>query len=93
MTFSPRLTIQEDGRSETGSYTVRFFDAVANDWASVPIDDCIPSQWRFGDPLMVFSQPSGGECWVALLEKAMAKFCGDLSTPCSTAAARRRGPF
>ena len=75
--ISPRLAIQEDGRSETGAYTVRFFDAVANDWASVPIDDCIPSQWRFGDPQMVFSQPSGGECWVALLEKAMAKFCGD----------------
>ena len=51
---------------------MRIFDGSVGQWKLITVDENIPL--RDGRPL--FSQPNGHELWVAMLEKAFAKFCG-----------------
>jgi hypothetical protein len=59
--------------NQRGKYTVKLFDWQRRCWVKVSIDENIPT--RRGASAL-FAQPRGGELWVAMLEKAFAKFCG-----------------
>jgi calpain-15 len=72
--------------SPTGQYVIKLFDASAG-WVEITIDDLLPvmDAEEFGGPgarfdgniqfKPCFTSPNGNEIWVALLEKAVAKFC------------------
>ena len=45
-------------------------------WLSIEIDDIMPARWQGGNVTTAFAAPCGGELWVMLLEKAVAKFVG-----------------
>ena len=70
-----------------GKYTVELYSTEAGGWTAIEVDDYIPAEWRHGNPQPVFSQPAGGELWVLLLEKAVAKLCGSYAALISGSAA------
>ena len=55
-----------------GKYRVRLYDWQAKAFTTLTIDDHLPTK----DGAALFARPQGCEVWVALLEKAFAKFCG-----------------
>jgi calpain-15 len=57
-----------------GKYTLQLFDAVEGQWEKVTVDNYIPCSAGTMTPL--FASLNGPEMWAALLEKAVAKFCG-----------------
>ena len=57
-----------------GKYNVKLFDWQAKRWVVVSVDESLPATSKGGKAL--FAQPRGREIWVALLEKAFAKFVG-----------------
>jgi len=59
--------------SPRGKYSVRLYDDRQEDWKVITVDDSFPCDAE-GKPL--FAQPSEGELWVLVLEKAFAKLCG-----------------
>lgn len=62
--------------TEDGKYEVYLFDLEKDEWATVVVDEFLPCKISYGQPRPVFAEPLGEEIWVALLEKAFAKFCG-----------------
>jgi len=60
-----------------GWYSVKLYDARVQKWKKIWIDDYLPVKTAGDDSWQpVFAAPDGGcELWVALLEKAFAKFC------------------
>eukprot|EP00746_Dinoflagellata_sp_MGD_P007856 gnl/MRDRNA2_/MRDRNA2_115630_c0_seq1.p1 gnl/MRDRNA2_/MRDRNA2_115630_c0~~gnl/MRDRNA2_/MRDRNA2_115630_c0_seq1.p1 ORF type:complete len:560 (-),score=116.37 gnl/MRDRNA2_/MRDRNA2_115630_c0_seq1:95-1684(-) len=57
--------------NEKGMYKVKMWNG--SSWEQIIIDDLIPCV--SGQP--AFSRPAGNELWVVLLEKALAKWCGN----------------
>jgi len=62
--------------TEDGKYEVYLYDLEKDEWATVVVDEFLPCNIKYGQPRPVFAEPLGEEIWVALLEKAFAKFCG-----------------
>lgn len=63
--------------SEDGKYSVWLFDIESEKWIKVVIDEFLPCKLlRDKVPRPQMSEPLGDEIWVALLEKAVAKYCG-----------------
>jgi len=74
--------------SKDGKYVIKLFDS-SQGWTEVPIDDLLPVMdaeeiygpgYSFAGGIKIkpcFTSPNGNEIWVALLEKAVAKFCGN----------------
>jgi hypothetical protein len=65
--------------SANGMYHINLFDCGQMEWIVIEIDDFIPCKtrpWFSGSARPIFSQPSGNELWVLLLEKAFAKYAG-----------------
>ncbi|CAJ1329468.1 unnamed protein product, partial [Effrenium voratum] len=62
--------------TEDGKYKIYLFDVVELKWTPVIIDEFLPCKTWNGCPKPIFAEPLGEEIWVALLEKAFAKFCG-----------------
>ena len=58
--------------SARGKYSCRLFNMSKNRWEKITVDDHIPIK----DDRPLFAQPKGRELWVAILEKAFAKFVG-----------------
>ena len=76
--------------SSSGKYVVELYvidGGNGGGWTPVEVDDYIPAAHRHGNPLPVFSQPSGGELWVLILEKAVAKLAGSYAALVSGSAA------
>lgn len=73
--------------SKSGEYKMKLFDSQTG-WQEFSIDDLIPvmdaeeifgAGYTFAGGVRLkpcFTSPNGNEIWVALLEKACAKFCG-----------------
>eukprot|EP00854_Cymbomonas_tetramitiformis_P005783 gene5783-6975_t len=61
-------------QNSRGKYIIRLYDAIAEQWVRVTVDDTVPR--KKGESGAFFVQPNGNELWVVLLEKAFAKFCG-----------------
>lgn len=57
----------------SGKYRIRLYDWQQKRFVTLTIDDYLPTK---GGTTALFAQPQGREIWVALLEKAFAKFCG-----------------
>lgn len=57
-----------------GRYKLRLYNGEKKKWQVVVVDDYIPCRVSDGKP--AFAKPNGGEAWVVLIEKAMAKFLG-----------------
>ena len=64
--------------SASGRYAVRLYDWQRRQWTTVRVDEHLPTTCggKDGAPRALFAQPHGHEAWVALLEKAFAKFVG-----------------
>jgi calpain-15 len=60
--------------TEDGKYELRLYDPEAGEWINVIIDDFVPC--RIGGDSPLFTSAKGGEMWVSLLEKAIAKMYG-----------------
>lgn len=58
-----------------GRYAVRLFDWQAKRWVVVTVDENLPAGPK-SKTQALFAQPRQTEIWVALLEKAFAKFVG-----------------
>ena len=59
--------------NDRGKYQVRLYNHHKAKFEIITIDDYLPVDWS-GTP--VFAKPRGGEIWVCLLEKAIAKAVG-----------------
>ena len=68
----PSAVFQTKRANARGKYAVTLYDWQAKRFVSIKVDDWLPT--RNGKAL--FAQPQGREIWVAMLEKAFAKFCG-----------------
>eukprot|EP00924_Labyrinthula_sp_SR-Ha-C_P013517 maker-scaffold_5-snap-gene-5.59-mRNA-1 protein AED:0.00 eAED:0.00 QI:257/1/1/1/1/1/3/207/532 len=69
--------------SYRGKYKVRLYNDGKNEWEYVTVDDFLPLKKTAGkkagdleDTQFVFAEAQGNELWVAILEKAFAKFRG-----------------
>ena len=60
--------------SSRGRYTLRLYCGQKMQWETIEVDDRIPV--KSGTTTPIFAKPHGEELWVALLEKAFAKFVG-----------------
>lgn len=58
-----------------GKYAVRLFDWQAKRWVVLTLDENLPAGPKSRTKAL-FAQPKGREIWVAMLEKAFAKFVG-----------------
>ncbi|CAL1169237.1 unnamed protein product [Cladocopium goreaui] len=63
--------------TEDGKYTVRLFHIEKKEWVKVTVDEFVPCRSVDGILKPCCAQPLGEEIWVPLLEKAIAKFCGN----------------
>lgn len=63
--------------TEDGKYTVKLFHMDKKEWVKVVIDEFVPCRSADGILRPCCAQPLGEEIWVPLLEKAIAKFCGN----------------
>eukprot|EP00916_Digyalum_oweni_P016854 GHVL01027663.1.p1 GENE.GHVL01027663.1~~GHVL01027663.1.p1 ORF type:complete len:453 (-),score=81.63 GHVL01027663.1:342-1700(-) len=67
-----------------GKYHVRLFDPIKRKWKIITIDDYLPIDkkiWEKNKKVVPkFSNPSGNEIWVMILEKAFAKLCGSYAS-------------
>ncbi|CAK8996882.1 unnamed protein product [Durusdinium trenchii] len=61
--------------TDDGKYTISLYDAGAQKWTPVVIDEFLPCRLQNGKPVPLFAKPMGEELWAVLLEKAFAKFC------------------
>ena len=59
-----------------GKYAVRLFDWQAGRWVVLTLDENLPAGPKSRSTAL-FAQPKGREIWVAMLEKAFAKFVGN----------------
>jgi hypothetical protein len=64
-----------DEYNPRGRYELEFYCGFSNKTEKVAVDDLIPV--KKGTTTPIFAKPHGNELWVALLEKAFAKFLGD----------------
>lgn len=64
-----------DAYNPRGKYQFRLWDDISKKYVTISIDDYIPVSAQTGQP--IFSNPKGNEMWVMLLEKAIAKLCGN----------------
>lgn len=64
---------RERSFSYWGKYHMRLYNAKADKWETVVIDDYVPCK----NKKPMFTKPKGNEMWVLLLEKAFAKYVGD----------------
>jgi len=55
---------------------VRLYDIGKKRWLRINVDDYVPVKAGTNEPY--FSNPSGMELWVFIIEKAIAKFLGKL---------------
>jgi calpain-15 len=66
---------ETDEYNPRGRYVVRLYCGQKRRWESIVVDDHIPV--KRGTDTPIFAKPNGKELWVALLEKAFAKFVGN----------------
>ena len=66
---------ETDEYNARGRYVVRLYCGQKRRWEDVVVDDRIPV--KAGGTTPIFAKPNGKELWVALLEKAFAKFVGN----------------
>jgi len=63
-----------------GMYKLRLYNAAEKKWVKIVVDDYLPCDKgaydQGGEVKPLYSQPQNNEIWVAILEKAFAKFCG-----------------
>jgi len=64
-----------DEYNERGRYVLQMYCGLTKKFEEIVVDDMIPVDRGTTTP--IFAQPHGKELWVALLEKAFAKFLGD----------------
>ena len=64
-----------DEYNPRGRYVLQLYCGESERFEKVVIDDMIPV--NCGSTTPIFARPNGKELWVALLEKAFAKFAGD----------------
>jgi hypothetical protein len=67
-----------DEYNQRGRYVLQLYCGESERFEKVVIDDMIPV--NSGSTTPIFARPNGKELWVALLEKAFAKFVGDYSS-------------
>jgi len=67
---------QEKEISKAGKYHIRIFDTVTRQWSWIVVDDYLPLVLLNGEWKPLGAQPTNGELWVPLLEKACAKWFG-----------------
>jgi len=75
-----------------GKYYLRLFDPKEGKWKTIVVDDHVPckrstrgapdgiARGQDGCPMTLYSHPHDNEIWVMLLEKAVAKLCGNYHT-------------
>eukprot|EP01084_Bolivina_argentea_P161835 281675_1 len=71
-----KLFLRKFENDSDNTYRFKLFDAIKQKWKRIKIDDSIPCNIYSKKPLFNYPKCSN-ESWINLLEKSMAKFCGD----------------